>query len=898
MATVSIPLTKRFESRRASRAFVAAALSVFVLMGTLAYVYGAPASNALLNLLDGKAWFSDDENGVVMLANGASGVVDTRVKIPGGENGELRVLRVGKHSIVINDRTGQASRLDLSNLQISVSKQIAGKGVDVIALGSRMLVVNKAKGSVEVFNASSLTPLSKLSFGNPLTRAVVDSEGVAWVADAKAGQLISVHYDESTKKLVRGSVKVNPGPQFELAAVDGAPTLVDLGAQSIVTLKNRTPAKPVSIPLRSNESPAISRSIEGKTLPIAANSAGVLVLATPDQPSRTDLGRPGNEFGPPVTFGDRIYVPDLTAGELLILDTAGNMVESSRKIGNGPFSLRVEEGFLWVDDTKGEGAFVAGPDGKFRQVDKGREEVPDNVVEPAPVDLPEPISDPDRADDPNPPDVSPVPGPDAPPPPPAPASSPTAPEVAPDAPASVTAVAGNQSAVISWTQPTSYPVWTGGLRPVPLDYKIQWTDRGRTQEKIVHDALETTVEGLTNGTTYSFSVSALNSAGEGPARKSEPATPSSEVPGPPTAVAAKATASGEVNISWKAANGRGRPINGYSVSASEGSGAAQQIASGLTATTFRAAAGAGGLELGKSYTFTVVALNDLERVSIESAPSAEIRMAKAAAAPGGFTATGSSQTVQLSWTAPNLNGGTLVDYVVTGTNGLQSKNLTGTSTSFTGLSNGVAYTFGVTARTSANGLTMTGASASLAATPGTAPAISVSANAAGDRTINWSYSFNANSSGAATCTVFRSGTQIWGPAPCQGSVSGSTGGLAYSTNYEIFARAQNQFGTTDSNRVSPRTNDAPPPPPPPPSVSLGLGKSEPCDSRPSATCRRLTVTKHNFPPGSRTVSCQNGSGQFYSYSTPNDYSAVCHYGVLNSQVWVVVNGVESNRVSF
>ena len=785
-------------------------------MATLAFVYGAPASNALLNLLDGKAWFSDDENGVIMMANGASGVVDTRVKVPGGENGELRVLRVGNHSIVINDRTGQVSRLDLSNLQVSASKQLAGKGVDVIALGSRMLVVNKAKGSVEIFNASSLSPLSKLNFGNPLTRAVVDSEGVAWVADAKAGQLISVYYDESSKKLVRGSVKVNPGQQFELATVDGAPTVVDLGAQSMVTVKNRTPAKPVSIPLRANESPAISRSIEGKTLPIAANSAGVLVLAPPDQPSRTDLARPGNEFGPPVTFGNRIYVPDLTAGELLILDTAGNMVESPRKVGNGPFSVRVEEGFLWVDDPKGERAFVAGPDGKFRQVDKGREEVPDNVEEPADVTLPQPIvSNSGRADDPNPPgdSTSPEGGTDSPadaPLPPA-AVPTTAPDVAPDAPASVAAVAGNQSAVISWTQPTSYPVWTGGLRPVPLDYKIQWTDRGRTQEKIVHDALETTVETLKNGTTYTFSVSATNAAGEGPARRSEPVTPSSEVPGPPTAVSAKAAASGEVNISWKAANGRGRPITGYSVSASEGSGAAQQIASGLTATTYRATAGTGGLELGKSYTFTVVALNDLERVSKESPPSAAVRMAKAAAAPGGFTATGSSQTVQLSWTAPNLNGGNLVDYVVTGSNGLQSKNVTGTSTSFTGLSNGVAYTFGLAARTSANGLTMTGASASRAATPGTAPAISVSANAAGDRNINWSYSFNANSSGAATCTVFRSGTAIWGPAACQGSASGSTGGLGYSATYQITARAQNNYGATNSNSVSVTTN-APPQP--------------------------------------------------------------------------------------
>ena len=46
------------------------------------------------------------------------------------------------------------------------------------------------------------------------------------------------------------------------------------------------------------------------------------------------------------------------------------------------------------------------------------------------------------------------------------------------------------------------------------------------------------ITGLTNGETYRFSVHAVNAKGDGPARRSNPVTPTSEVPDPPTEVTA------------------------------------------------------------------------------------------------------------------------------------------------------------------------------------------------------------------------------------------------------------------------------------------------------------------------------------------------------------------------
>jgi hypothetical protein len=97
--------------------------------------------------------------------------------------------------------------------------------------------------------------------------------------------------------------------------------------------------------------------------------------------------------------------------------------------------------------------------------------------------------------------------------------------IPPSAPGSVTATAGDASASVTWTAPTapgSYPVST---------YQVTSSPGGQT---CLTSALTCTVTGLTNGTTYTFTVKALSGAGWG-----ESSTPSNAVtptapPPPPT----------------------------------------------------------------------------------------------------------------------------------------------------------------------------------------------------------------------------------------------------------------------------------------------------------------------------------------------------------------------------
>jgi len=87
------------------------------------------------------------------------------------------------------------------------------------------------------------------------------------------------------------------------------------------------------------------------------------------------------------------------------------------------------------------------------------------------------------------------------------------PPVAPDAPTSLSATAGNGQVSLSWTAPAS----NGGA--AITDYTVQFSSNGGSTWSTFADGTSTatsaTVTGLANGTAYVFRVAAVNAAGTG-----------------------------------------------------------------------------------------------------------------------------------------------------------------------------------------------------------------------------------------------------------------------------------------------------------------------------------------------------------------------------------------------
>ena len=82
-------------------------------------------------------------------------------------------------------------------------------------------------------------------------------------------------------------------------------------------------------------------------------------------------------------------------------------------------------------------------------------------------------------------------------------------------------------------------------------------------------ALNCIVTGLTNGDSYTFTVTATNGIGTGPSSSpSSPVTPATS-PGAPTGVSATNGQNASSKVTWSAAPSNGSPISGYTVTAAD-----------------------------------------------------------------------------------------------------------------------------------------------------------------------------------------------------------------------------------------------------------------------------------------------------------------------------------------
>ncbi|MBI2172181.1 MAG: fibronectin type III domain-containing protein [Chloroflexi bacterium] len=185
-------------------------------------------------------------------------------------------------------------------------------------------------------------------------------------------------------------------------------------------------------------------------------------------------------------------------------------------------------------------------------------------------------------------------------------SAPVTPKGVPLPPTNVIATAGNAFATVTWSAPTD----TGGS-PILL-YTVT-SIPGGISVATAASVLTATVIGLTNGTSYTFTVVATNAVGEGPASAPSNAVIPATVPDAPTNVAATA-GNVQATVTWNApASDGGSPILFYTVTSNPGGISVTSSAAVLTAKVT-------GLTGGLSYTFTVRATNAVGQGSA-SAPS-------------------------------------------------------------------------------------------------------------------------------------------------------------------------------------------------------------------------------------------------------------------------------------
>ena len=357
-------------------------------------------------------------------------------------------------------------------------------------------------------------------------------------------------------------------------------------------------------------------------------------------------------------------------------------------------------------------------------------------------------------------------------------STPTTPATVPDAPAAPTGVVGNASVALSWIAPTSNgsSIISYTVTSFPGSFSCTTS------------ATSCTVTNLSNGTAYSFKVSATNHVGLSALSSASSLLIPAAPPTPPSSLVAVSD-NASASLSWSAPSSNGAEITSYTVTSSPGS---------YFCTVSTTACSITGLTNGTSYTFTVTASNSAG-TSASSAASAPITPAAPPSAPTALTAIASNASAALSWVAPQANGAPITSYTVTSSPGGFTCTASSTSCSVTGLSNGVAYTFTVTASNSAGVSDPSLASAPItpAAVP-SAPAAPVGVVGNAAVVLSWS----APAANGADITSYTVTSSPGGLTCSTATTSCTVSNLSNGTAYTFTVSASNALGSSAASAAS------------------------------------------------------------------------------------------------
>jgi Fibronectin type III domain len=361
----------------------------------------------------------------------------------------------------------------------------------------------------------------------------------------------------------------------------------------------------------------------------------------------------------------------------------------------------------------------------------------------------------------------------------------------PSPPPGVSATAGDSMATVGWQEPAD-----GGS--AITGYKVTASPGGTTATAAAGQ-LQAAVTGLTDGTRYTFTVTATNAIGTSPpSSPSDPIFPSAPKPPDPPFITNVTSRDSAVDVSWSPPDTGTAELTGYVITVTPGGTTVNEPPSATDAIVT-------GLTNATAYRFTVTAVdaNGNSPASPNSTPVSP-RPADPPSAPANLIPVPQNGQLQLAWSAPPDGGSPITGYKVTVTPGPITVSTDGGTTiaTVTGLTNGTAYTASVVAINKAGTSTATTAAAvkplaSIA--PGPPTNLTANATAAGQVALQWAPPFDPGTATITSYTVTAGpGAKTVASDTCSGSplvCTATMTGLSSTTAYTFAVTATSSAGT-------------------------------------------------------------------------------------------------------
>ncbi|OEU99558.1 hypothetical protein AN217_19005 [Streptomyces qinglanensis] len=362
--------------RRRTTGYIALC-SVGALVGT-SVVVGSGSAGAVPDLADIGAWLTSSRTGEAAHANGLTGDVDGKVKLPGMGDHPVSISQDGKTVLVLDEKTGKLVRIDPAQLTVEQSARY-GAGLQLVSGGRYAYLVDPVKARVQRIDPVRTTPVgAPVDLGRgPLGKAVADPKGTLWVPVPGKGEVVPFPHGRKAPGIeVAG--RSGKAATLLMTLADGRPVVTDTKGGTVTLLERTGRGMRFKLPSSVAEEPSgsvlVPSATAGDVVPVLDRKSGRMALVNTRTGSllTASLGSSDHRYGTPQVLGSKVYVPDRSNGTLKVYDTeAAALTEPVEVTGKpGKLSLFVRDGLLWVNDADNATAVVINSSGHVNRVHK------------------------------------------------------------------------------------------------------------------------------------------------------------------------------------------------------------------------------------------------------------------------------------------------------------------------------------------------------------------------------------------------------------------------------------------------------------------------------------------------------------------------------------------------